>query len=117
MSYSDEPCPGAQRLDATPVSGVTHLSGAPKIGKDVAREIHQQQFAEALRPLSGMDAAQLATYSRRNALAPAAQHECRQIEPVILALEQSERRADAVTIKPIQQDLFTLRKRYKTLGC
>lgn len=117
VSYSDEPCAGAQRLDATPTSGVTHLSGSSKVGKDVASEIHREQFATALRPLHGMNAAQFNTEVRRNNLDLSAQRECHQLEPAILQLEQAERRADAGAVKPIQQDLLTLRKRYKTLAC
>ena len=117
VSYSDEPCAGAQRLDATPTSGVTHLSGSARTGKDVAGELHREQFAAALRPLTGMHGPQLDTYSRRNRLELSAQRECNRLEPAILGLEQSESRADAATLKPIQQDLLTLRKRYKTLAC
>ena len=117
VSYSDEPCAGAQRLDATPSRGVNHLSGSSKTGKDVASEVHREQFAAALRPLSGMDEAQFAVYARRINMVPAVQRECQQLEPAILSLEKAESRADAVAIKPIQQDLFTLRKRYKTLAC
>lgn len=117
MSYSDEPCIGAQRLDATPVSGVSHLSGSAKTGKDVAQERHREEFATALRPLTGMNAAQLATTARRNNLAPEAGRECNQLEPAILGLERAEKRADAATLRLVQQDLFTLRKRYKTLAC
>lgn len=117
VSYSDEPCAGAQRLDATPTSGVTHLSGKSRTGKDVASELHREQFAAALRPLTGMNAPQLDTYGRRNRLDLSAQRECNRLEPAILGLEQSEGRADAATLKPIQQDLLTLRKRYKALAC
>lgn len=117
VSYSDEPCVGAQRIDATPVSGVTHLSGSSRIGKDVANEIHREQFANAVRPLTGMNASEFATATRRNQLDPAARRECGQLEPSILQLEQAEKRADLVAVKPIQQDLFTLRKRYKKLAC
>ena len=117
VSSSDEPCVGAQRLDTTPSRGVSKLSGSTRIGKDVASEIHHEQFAEAFRPLSGMTAAQYATYGRRINLDPAVRRECGQLESAILGLEQAEKRADAVAIKPLQQDLFTLRKRYKTLIC
>jgi hypothetical protein len=117
VSYSDEPCVGAQRLDATPVSGVSHLSGAARTGKDVANERSRESYANALKPLTGMSAAQLATATRRNQLDSGARRECTQLEPAILELEQAERRAGAATLKPIQQELFTLRKRYKTLAC
>jgi hypothetical protein len=117
ISYSDEPCVGAQRLDATPVSGVTHLSGSSKIGKDVANEIYIEQHAKVFRPLTGMSAIELTTATRRNQLIPTDRRECYQLEPIILALEHAERRATAATIQSIQQDLFVRRKRYKELGC
>jgi len=117
VSYSDEPCEGGQRLDATPASGVTHLSGSSRTGKDVANEKRAEQFADAIRPLTGMTAPQFATASRRNHLATSVQQECGRLEPAILALEGEEKRTGAGNMKQIQQDLFTLRKRYKTLGC
>lgn len=64
-----------------------------------------------------MNAAQYATAGRRGSLAPAVQRECGQLEPGILEREQAEARADTATIKAIQQELFVLRKRYKTLAC
>ena len=117
VSYSDEPCLGAQRLDATPSRGVDRLSGQTRTGQDVAREIHTEQFGAALRPLHGMTTSQFVTAVRRNDLGPAVRRECNELEPNILGLEQVEKRADAVTIKRVQQDLFVLRKRYKELAC
>jgi len=118
VSYSDEPCLGAQRLDATPTSGVSHLSGSPRIGKDVANELHREQFATAIRPLSGMSASQLATATRRYNLDLAARRECNQLEPAIVDLEHEEKKeTDAAAIGAIQQNLYALRKRYKTLQC
>lgn len=117
VSYSDEPCPGAQRLDATPVRGVNRLSGATRTGKDVAAELHNEQFAEVFRPISGMTDAEYARATRRTTLALAARRECEQLEPAILELEQAEKRASAATIKATQADLFTLRTRYKKLRC
>jgi hypothetical protein len=117
VSYSDEPCAGAQRLDVTPTRGVSRLSGSSRTGKDVASEIHTEQMAAAFRPLSGMNASEYATAGRRGNLSSTVQRECRQLEPGILSLEQAESRANPVTIQAIQQNLLTLRKRYKTLSC
>lgn len=117
VSYSDEPCPGAQRLDATPNRGIDRLSGKSRIGNDVAREAGAERFATVVRPLTGMDPARFATASRRTNMTPDVRRECNQLEPAILELEQAEKRADAVALKSAQQDLFVLRKRYKTLAC
>ena len=64
-----------------------------------------------------MSTAQFTTAVRRNSLDSSAQGECRQLEPAILELEQVEKHANGASIKAVQQDLFALRKRYKTLGC
>lgn len=117
VSYSDEPCVGAQRLEAVPTRGVDRLSGSARKGKDVSNEIWSEQVAHALRPLTGMNAPQFATAARRQGLEPAAQRECRQLEPALLVLEQAERRAPGASIESVQRDLFILRKRYKQLGC
>jgi hypothetical protein len=117
VSYSDEPCVGAQRLDATPTRGVDRLSGSTRTGRDVSKERETEQFAQAIRPLTGMNASQFATAVRRHPLDAAAQHACRQLEPAILELEQAERHASAAIIRSIQQDLYVLRKQYQKLGC
>ena len=117
VSYSDEPCVGAQRLDVVPTRGADRLSGARKTGSDVANEIRSEQFAQALAPLTGMSPSQFATASRRHHMDAASQGECRQLEAVILASEQAERRAGAGMMESIRQDLYSLRKRYKKLGC
>jgi hypothetical protein len=117
VSYSDEPCVGAQRLDVVPTRGADRLSGAKRVGKDVANEVRAEQFAQAVKPLTGMSPSQFATASRRQQLDAAAQGECRQLEAAILTSEQAERGAGAGMMEAIRQDLFSLRKRYKKLGC
>lgn len=117
VSYTDEPCLGAKRLDIEPTRGVSKLSGTERIGSDVANERRRELFAEALRPISGMNAEQLATFSRRQRLASRSQRECAQLEAAILDTEQVERRSGASVIESLRQDLLSLRKRYRELGC
>lgn len=117
VTYSDEPCIGAQRLDAVPTRGVDHLSGFSRIGSDVAREIYSEQLAKAFEPISGMSPSQFATAVRRNQLPSAVQRECSHLEPVILGLEQEEKRVASGMSKLIQQNLLDARKRYKQLAC
>ena len=117
VSYSDEPCVGAQRLDAVLTRGVDRLSGSTRTGNDVRNELRSEQFAHALRPLTGMGASQFAAAARRHHLDAADQRQCNQLEPAILEMERAERQAPAAMTGSIQQDLFILRKRYKKLGC
>jgi hypothetical protein len=117
VSYSDEPCVGAQRLDIVPSRGADRLSGSRRVGNDVASEIRSEQFAQAVKPLTGMSPTQFAAASRRHYMDTASRSECRQLEAAILTSEQVERSAGAGMMEAIRQDLFSLRKRYKQLGC
>lgn len=117
VSYSDEPCVGAERLDVVPTRGADRLSGSRRIGADVANEIRAEQFAHALKPLTGMTPSQFATASRRQYMDASSQSECRQLEAAILTIEQLERRSRAAVTESVRQDLFLLRKRYKKLAC
>lgn len=117
IRYSDEPCVGARRIDVTPTRGVDRLSGSARTGKDVAREIWSEQFSEALKPISGMSAAEFSAASRRNSLSGNSQRECRQLEIAILVSEKKEQSASKPYVQSIQQELFILRKRFKVLGC
>lgn len=117
VSYSDAPCVGAQRLDVLPTRGADRLSGSRRTGSDVANEIRSEQFAQALKPLTGMRPSQFATASRRQGLDAASQGECRGLEAAVVAFEQAERNAAAGARDSIRQDLFLLRTRYRKLGC
>ena len=70
-SYSDAPCLGAKRLEIEPTRGV-----GKKEGYDIQRERYREMFAEAVRPLTGMDAKQLDIQGRRMKLSAQAQREC-----------------------------------------
>lgn len=117
IRYSDEPCLGAKRIDVTPTRGVDRLSGAARIGKDAARERRSEQFARAVEPITGMNEAEFATAARRARLGAESQRECRQLEAAIVASEKAERSGFEPAIQSTQQELFRLRKRYKTLAC
>ncbi len=115
--YSDVPCMGATKVDVEPTRGVSKLSGKERIGNDVRREVFQEQMADALKPISGMNAKQYDTFGRRLKLSSEAQRECRQLDSQLPALEQSERQATGGDRAAVQQRLFGLRSRFRDLGC
>jgi hypothetical protein len=117
VSYSDKPCLGAERLVVVPTRGVSKLSGRERIGRDVQEEQHREMFADALRPISGMNRDQFEVYRRRIRLGSAAQAECRQLDPLLMRSEAMEAAADKLTKPTVQRDLFVLRNRYTELGC
>lgn len=116
-TYSDTPCLGATRLEIEPSRGVSKLSGKERLGNDVVNERHREMLAEAIRPLSGMDAKQYATFSRRYQLPSSAQRECRALDQELPLVEQEEKHAAQSALRDVQMRLFVMRKRFQELGC
>lgn len=116
-TYSDTPCLGATKLEVEPTRGVSKLSGKEKLGNDVVNERHREMFAEAIRPLSGMDAKQYATFSRRYQLSSATQRECRTLDQELPIVEEEEKRAAQPALRDVQARLFLMRKRFYDLRC
>ena len=118
VTYSDEPCSGAVRVDVEPTRGMNKSSGSERTGADVARERRREGIAEALRPATGMDAKQFDTLARRHKFTPQAQQECRSLDRALPRAEAAEQRAGSPpAMKAAREDLLTVRRRYLDLGC
>lgn len=117
IAYTDEPCLGAQRLDAEPTRGVDKLSGRTMRGADVSREKRRELLAEAIRPLSGMNSQQYETAVRRQNLDLPTTTECKSLDQAIVRTENAERTAKANILPVVQHELLVQRKRYKELRC
>lgn len=115
--YSDSPCLGAQRVEIEPTRGLNMSSGREQIGADVRRELQRESFADALRPITGMNAKQFETHGRRMKLKPEAQRECQHLDSRMPAAENEEKHAKQPVLGDIQEQLFLLRKRFRELGC
>ena len=115
--YSDAPCLGAEKIDIEPTRGFSKDTGKELIGADVRREIHREQMAEAIRPLTGMDAKQLDSYGRRMKLTPDAQRQCAQLDRELPAAEKEEKRTVKADRQPIQARVYALRLEFRKLGC
>jgi hypothetical protein len=115
--YSDAPCLGAQQIDVEPTRGLNKSSGHVRIGADVQREQNREAMAEALRPLTGMDAKQLAVQGRRNKLSLEGQKACRRLDGDMAATRKDEKNATQSDLKDVQMKLYQLRKRFQALGC
>lgn len=115
--YSDSPCVGAKKIDVEPTRGVSKLSGRERVGRDVQHEQFREQLAEAIRPISGMDARQFAVHERRIHLSAEAQQECRRLDAQLPLVEREERQAGPASLGDVQSRLFRLRKRFRELGC
>lgn len=115
--YSDAPCLGAQKIDVEPTRGLNKSTGRERAGADVQRERRREIQAEALRPLTGMNAKQLDTYGRRMKLTPDAQRECRRLDSGIAASEKAEKGATGQAAGDVQSQLLDQRRRFRELGC
>lgn len=115
--YSDSPCLGARQIDIEPTRGLNQTSGRVRVGADVAREQWRETLAEALHPLTGMDAKQRAVHGRRNKLSLDAQRECPRLDGELLVAQQDEKKATPPDLKEVQMKLFQMRKRFQELGC
>lgn len=115
--YSDSPCLGAERIEVEPTRGVDAASGRKATGNDVMRERYREQFADAVRPLTGMDAKQLEVHGRRMKLQPAAQRECAGLDKSLQAAETEEVHAVGGARETVQERLYQLRKRSRELHC
>jgi len=115
--YSDDPCVGAQKMEVEPTRGMNQSTGKKREGADVRREHQREGFAEAVRPITGMDAKQMDKAGRRMKLQPDAQRECRWLDRAIPAQESRERLARMQEREAAQRELHALRVRWRELRC
>jgi hypothetical protein len=116
--YSDAPCLGAKKIDVEPTRGLNKSSGRELIGNDIRREQNREIFAEAVRPITGMNAKQLDTQSRRLKLSADAQRECHRLDSEIPATEIEEKRALHTKDFPdVKERLLHLRHSFAGLRC
>lgn len=80
----------------------------------MVREQRNELFADALRPLNGMDRQQYAVHSRRVHLPPQIKIQCRVLDAEIPLLEKEGRQAGG---RNVQRSLFESRQRFRKLRC
>jgi len=125
VSYSDSPCLGAKKVELEPTrglnsstAGVSPISGAPPLGADVQRERRREAMAEALRPLTGMNAKQFDTSGRRlTQLSPEARQACERLDRAIPVAEEAEAGAGKAALPAAQEQVLQLRRKFRALRC
>lgn len=115
--YTDEPCAGAKKVDVEPTRGLNRSSGRERIGADVSRERNDEVLSDALRPLNGPDARQMAIARRRQGLSVPARLECAALDQRVPRVEAQERAASGPAMAGIQAELLAHRKRQRALRC
>jgi len=116
-TFSDEPCLGAEKINVEPTRGIDKSTGTSRKGADVHREEFKEAIAEAVKPLTGMNARELDATHRRLMLEPAARLECAQLDRHIAGGESDERAATQTQRSAVQQQLLIDRQRHRKLGC
>lgn len=117
ITYSDAPCLGATRVDTTPTRGVNRATGTLRMGSDVRQEMHDEQMAEALRPLTGQSAEQWRTAKRRSRLPAETRARCTVLDHEIASTEWKEERVSGSARDAAQKRLLKLRQTYFDLQC
>jgi hypothetical protein len=117
VEYSHNPCLGARVVDATPTRGLDKASGKSKKGADVTREERRELMADALKPLTGMDAQQLEKFGHRRKLAAEVQKECKRLDDELPQRERSVREAADARKGEAEAALFVSRNRFRSLRC
>jgi hypothetical protein len=115
--YTDAPCLGAKKINVEPTRGLNKSSGRELIGADVQKEKEREMFADAIQPVTGMNAKEFATFGRRMKLPPEMQKECNQLDVRIPAAESAEKSAGSAHLTSTQEALFVLRKRFQEIRC
>ena len=115
--YSDAHCLGAQKIDVEPTRGLSKTSGREQVGNDVRHEQYREMFADAVRPLTGMDAKQLDAQGRRMKLTTDAQQECRRLDAEIPVAEKQEKLVKQQALVDVQAQLFRMRRSFQEQAC
>jgi len=115
--YSDSPCLGAKKVDVEPTRGLNKSTGSERVGADVRTERHNEQVAEALKPIFNETPEQRAKRHRRAKLKPDARQQCARLDEQIVALEGKEAGAAGSGLASAQRQLLDLRTEYRSLQC
>jgi hypothetical protein len=115
--YSDSPCLGARKVDVEPTRGADKSTGKERVGADVSRERQREGLADALKPITGMNAKQFNVATNRTKLNAEAQAECRKLDVQIPVAEADEAKAVAPDRQAVQVHLLKLRQQFKDLRC
>lgn len=117
ITYSDEPCDGAERIVVEPTRGMNKSTGRELSGRDIQRERQTELIADAVKPITGMNPQQYETARRRVHLSPEAKVECNRLDLQLPRLESRGKTSTGEGKALVQSSLLALRKRQRVLGC
>ena len=115
--YSDSPCLGAKKIDVEPTRGLNKSTGSERTGRDVSREMQREQFAAAVKPITGLNAKEFEVAGKRQKLDVDTQRRCQSLNVAILNHERQELTLPDSERHQLQSELFKLRTEYRRLDC
>lgn len=117
VSYSHEPCVGAQEIDVTPTQGMDKMTGRSRKGADVRRHEFEAIRADALKPLTGMTPEQYRVYKRRLPLSPQDRQDCARLDAALPTIKQRAAAALPKERAAAEVELYKARKQFNDLNC
>lgn len=117
VSYSHEPCVGAQEIDVTPTQGMDKMTGRSRKGADVQRHEVETIRADALTPLTGMTPEQYRVHKRRLPLSPQDKQDCARLDDALPAIKQRAAAALPNERAAAEVELYKARKQFNDLNC
>lgn len=117
ISYSHEPCLGAQAVDTTPTQGMNKMTGITKKGADVQRDENRRLLNGIASQITGLSPETHARLGQRHKLSRSAQLECSAWDLRLPALEQAASQASPAKKAQADSDLFQARLAFRDLRC
>ena len=117
VSYSNEPCLGAQRVDTMATRGLDKMSGVQRSGKDVQAEKDHESMQRVMQSVVGKNYRRDRAIKRQYHTA-FDKAQCERLDSQIEALEKEESyMKNKVQLEVLQAELFKRRKAFKDLDC
>lgn len=115
--YSNEPCVGAERIDATASRGFNKSSGRVLKGSDVRNEEYNETMERAMQQVFGKSY-QRQKRVQRSKLSTTDQARCEKLDYDIEGLEKLEKASKGKPeLRDVQVELFQKRKAFREIDC
>lgn len=115
--YSNEPCVGAERIDATASRGFNKSTGVVLKGTDVQNEEHKELMERFVQSVAGKQW-RMDTAKKRQFLRVDDKAKCEMLDYQIERLEKQEKASKGKPeLRDVQIELFQKRKAFREIDC
>ena len=117
VSYSHEPCLGAQAIDTTPTQGLDKWTGKTQHHPDIRREKFQRDLAQAVRPITRLSPEEFKVSAKRQKLSASDQLHCKWLDQRLPSLTQQAAQATPARKQAAEMNLYEARQQFRDLRC